>query len=218
MIGVWDFIPNTVEDFFIIVLFKIHWISEWENLLNQVMLLRGEVDWKLIGEFHILIIHDFDPKSSNCNGLQQTSGQSSNCPRAAWIFYIVSMCNDSRNMGVRSCTIREFKWITRMTVATPRKTRTRKVAARKVSTPVTPKKVKATVRKVTRPAPLAVKRPAASKLITPQRYWSDIKTRWAIHNYEITMLVKDLSKLNTYVRQFAKWPLRPHRGLFFVII
>ena len=91
-----------------------------------------------------------------------------------------------------------------MTVATPRKTRTRKVAARKVSTPVTPKKVKATVRKVTRPAPLAVKRPAASKLITPQRYWSDIKTRWAIHNYEITMLVKDLSKLNTYVRQFAK--------------
>ncbi len=216
MIGVWDLIPNTVEDFQIVVLFKIHWISERENLLNQVMLLRGEIDWKLIGEFHILIIHDFDPKSSNCNGLQQTLGQSSNWPRAAWIFCIVSMCNDSRNMGVRSCTIREFKWITRMTVATPRKTRTRKVAARKVSTPV---KVTAKVRTVSKPAPLkTVKRPASSKLITPQRYVQDIKARWAIHNYEITMLLADLTKLNKYVRQFAKWPLRPHTGSFFVII
>ncbi len=89
-----------------------------------------------------------------------------------------------------------------MTVATPRKTRTRKVAARKVSTPV---KVTAKVRKVSKPAPLkAVKRPAASKLISPQRYVQDIKARWSIHNYEIMMLLQDLTKLNNYVRQFAK--------------
>ena len=83
-----------------------------------------------------------------------------------------------------------------MTVATPRKTRTRKTAARKVTTPVkAPKKVTAKVRKVSKPAPLkSVRRPAASKLITPQRYWADIQTRWAIHNYEIQELLKDFSK------------------------
>ena len=97
-----------------------------------------------------------------------------------------------------------------MTVASPRKPRTRKVAARKVSTPVTPKKVTATVRKVKAvKAVKAVKvtaprRPSSAKLITPSRYVQDIKARWAIHNYESTMLLQDLTKLNTYVRQFAK--------------
>jgi len=90
----------------------------------------------------------------------------------------------------------EFKRISLMTVATatkpvaPRKRRTRKVAV---------KTVKVTTPKVSTP-----KRPAASKLISPQRYWSDIKTRWSIHNYEITMLLADLTKLNKYVRQFTK--------------
>ena len=88
-----------------------------------------------------------------------------------------------------------------MTVAAPRKTRTRKVAARKVSTP---KKVTAKVRKVSKPAPLAVKRPAASRLISPQRYLQDIKARWSIHNYEIAMLWDDFAKVNTYVRQLTK--------------
>jgi len=94
-----------------------------------------------------------------------------------------------------------------MTVATatkptaPRKRRTRKVAVKTV--------------KVTKPT---LKRPSAAKLISPQRYWSDIKTRWSIHQYEITMLAADLTKLNKYVRQFTKWPLRPHTGSFFVII
>tara|TARA_B000000557_G_C20613558_1_gene374971 strand:- start:22 stop:282 length:261 start_codon:yes stop_codon:yes gene_type:complete len=86
-----------------------------------------------------------------------------------------------------------------MTVATatkptaPRKRRTRKVAVKAVKV-AAPKAVK-----VSTP-----KRPSAAKLISPNRYWSDIKTRWAIHNYEITMLVADLTKLNKYVRQFAK--------------
>ena len=88
-----------------------------------------------------------------------------------------------------------------MTVATPRKTRTRKVAARKVSTP---KKVTATVRKVQAVKVSAPRRPSSAKLITPSRYVQDIKARWAIHNYEIAMLLQDFTKLNTYVRQFAK--------------
>ena len=80
-----------------------------------------------------------------------------------------------------------------MTVATatkptaPRKRRTRKVAVKTV--------------KVTKPT---LKRPSAAKLISPQRYWSDIKTRWSIHQYEITMLAADLTKLNKYVRQLVK--------------
>ena len=78
-----------------------------------------------------------------------------------------------------------------MTVATatkptaPRKRRTRKVAVKTV--------------KVSRTA----KRPSAAKLISPNRYWSDVKTRWAIHQYEITMLVADFAKVNKYVRQFT---------------
>ena len=99
--------------------------------------------------------------------------------------------------------------------ATPtktRKTRTRKTsptATRKVATPTAKKpavkKVTVTsfkggkvVSKVT-----TLKRPSTARLITPQRYWSDIQTRWAIHNYEITMLVSDLTKGLKYVRQFT---------------
>ena len=115
-----------------------------------------------------------------------------------------------------------------MTVATPRKTRTRKVAARKVSTPVTPKKVTATVRKVKAVKAVKVsapRRPSSAKLISPSRYMQDIKARWAIHNYEITMLVSDFSKLNSYIRslelntvlrQLAKWHTSTPRGAFFM--
>ena len=49
--------------------------TEGEHLLKLIVLLRVESNLKLIGEFHILIIHDFDPKSSKCNGLQQRLGQ-----------------------------------------------------------------------------------------------------------------------------------------------
>ena len=77
--------------------------------------------------------------------------------------------------------------------ATPRKRRARKVAVKTVKV-AAPKAVK-----VSTP-----KRPSAAKLISPNRYWSDVKTRWSIHQYEITMLVADLTKLNKYVRQFTK--------------
>ena len=80
-----------------------------------------------------------------------------------------------------------------------------------LDTPVkTPKKVTATVRKVKAVKPVSkirtlktVKRPSTARLISASRYWSDIKTRWGIHNYEITMLVSDLTKGLRYVRQFT---------------
>ena len=83
-----------------------------------------------------------------------------------------------------------------MTVATATKPVTpRKRRARKV----TVKAVKVAAPKVTTP-----KRPSAAKLISPQRYFQDVKARWAIHNYEIKMLVSDFNKVNKYVRQFTK--------------
>ena len=112
---------------------------------------------------------------------------------------------------------------------TPRKRRTRKTSTTRTAkavaktdkviaeiqavldTPIkTPKRVTATVRKVKAVKPVSkirtlktVKRPSTARLITPSRYWSDIKTRWQIHNYEITMLVSDLTKGLKYVRQFT---------------
>jgi len=91
------------------------------------------------------------------------------------------------------------------TAATPtktRKTRTRKTsptATRKVATPVkaTPK-VKVTKVKPVQNSKIrslkTVKRPSTARLISPQKYLKDIQTRWEIHNYEITMLISDLTK------------------------
>ena len=91
-----------------------------------------------------------------------------------------------------------------------RKTRTRKTNTRTAKAVATPKKVTATVTKVKaikQDAKIrslkSVKRPSTARLISASRYWSDIKTRWGIHNYEITMLVSDLTKGLRYVRQFT---------------
>jgi|TARA_B100000902_G_scaffold399519_1_gene470764 hypothetical protein len=77
-----------------------------------------------------------------------------------------------------------------------RKTRTRKAPVKTTVQKVTPVKVE--VKAVAKTTPIrtlkSVKRPSTGKLISPQRYWSDIQTRWAIHEYEITMLVSDLKK------------------------
>ena len=87
---------------------------------------------------------------------------------------------------------------TASTPTTPRKRRTRKTSTKPVV-------------KVTKVKPVSkirtlktVKRPSTARLISASRYWSDIKTRWGIHNYEITMLVSDLTKGLRYVRQFTK--------------
>ena len=100
---------------------------------------------------------------------------------------------------------------TASTPTTPRKRRTRKTNTRTAKAVATPKKVTATVTKVKAIKQDAkirtlktVKRPSTARLITPSRYWSDIQTRWQIHNYEITMLVSDLTKGLRYVRQFTK--------------
>tara|TARA_Y100001963_G_scaffold116844_1_gene162446 strand:- start:301 stop:591 length:291 start_codon:yes stop_codon:yes gene_type:complete len=67
-------------------------------------------------------------------------------------------------------------------------TKTRKTRTRKTST-------KKPVAKVTTVRTLkSVKRPSTARLISTQRYLNDIKTRWQIHNYEITMLISDLTK------------------------
>jgi len=84
-----------------------------------------------------------------------------------------------------------------------RKTRTRKPKATAVKTAVrkaTPKVVsKSNIRTLK-----SVKRPSTAKLITPTRYLADIKTRWQIHNYEITMLVSDLTKGFNIARPYAQ--------------
>ena len=72
------------------------------------------------------------------------------------------------------------------TSATP--TKTRKTRTRKTSTKKPVVKV-STVRTLK-----SVKRPSTARLISTQRYFQDIRTRWAIHNYEITMLISDLTK------------------------
>jgi len=88
-----------------------------------------------------------------------------------------------------------------------RKTRTRKTNTRTAKAVAAPQKVTATVRKVKSVSKIrtlkTVKRPSTARLITPSRYWSDIQTRWQIHNYEITMLISDLTKGIKYVRQFT---------------
>ena len=63
-----------------------------------------------------------------------------------------------------------------------RKTRTRKTSTKPVAKVTTVRTLK------------SVKRPSTARLISTQRYIQDIKTRWAIHNYEITMLISDLTK------------------------
>ena len=86
-----------------------------------------------------------------------------------------------------------------MPTATPSKTATKAPAkrrTRKTATKPTVSKVTVTTfkggKKVARVTTL--KRPSTARLISADRYVKDIQTRWAIHNYEITMLISDLTK------------------------
>ena len=94
-----------------------------------------------------------------------------------------------------------------------RKTRPRKTNTRTAKTVATPTAKKPAVKKVTVTSfkggkvvskVTTLKRPSTARLITPQRYWSDIQTRWAIHNFEIQELLKDFSKGYESIRQLAK--------------
>jgi len=86
------------------------------------------------------------------------------------------------------------------TPATPKATAPKKRRTRKTSTTATKKTVAPKVTVTTFKSGKAVskvttlKRPSTARLITPQRYFADIQTRWAIHNFEIQELLKDFSK------------------------
>ena len=83
--------------------------------------------------------------------------------------------------------------VSKSTAAKPaRKTRTRR------ATPKKPQVSKVTVTTFKGGKPVAkvttLKRPSTRNLISVDRYVKDIQTRWAIHQYEIQELGKDLRK------------------------
>ena len=47
-----------------------------------------------------------------------------------------------------------------------------------------------------------LKRPSYARLISGDRYLKDFQTRWAIHNYEIQELVRDLRKGFEFVKPY----------------
>ena len=91
------------------------------------------------------------------------------------------------------------------TASTARKTASRKPRARKATAKkpqvskvtVTTFKSGKAVAKVT-----TLKRPSTARLISPQRYVQDIQTRWAIHQFEIQELGKDLRKGFDFVQPY----------------
>ena len=101
------------------------------------------------------------------------------------------------------------------TPTTPRKRRTRKTSTTAKATKTAVKKTpvaKVTVTTFKSGKVVAkkttLKRPSTARLITPQRYVADIKTRWAIHNFEIQELISDFIKgfeaVKPYHAQFVK--------------
>ena len=83
------------------------------------------------------------------------------------------------------------------TVSTAPKKATRKPRARKAAAKK-PQVSKVTVTTFKGGKPVAkvttLKRPSTRNLISVDRYFKDIQTRWAIHQYEIQELGKDLRK------------------------
>ena len=81
-----------------------------------------------------------------------------------------------------------------------RKPRARKAAAKK------PQVSKVTVTTFKGGKPVAkvttLKRPSTARLISTQRYVQDIQTRWAIHQFEIQELGKDLRKGFDFVQPY----------------
>ena len=106
------------------------------------------------------------------------------------------------------CIMNESTRFSRMptaTAPTAKKVSTRKPRARKATAKkpqvskvtVTTFKSGKAVSKVT-----TLKRPSTARLITPQRYVQDIQTRWAIHQFEIQELGKDLRKGFEFVKPY----------------
>ena len=82
----------------------------------------------------------------------------------------------------------------------PRKTRTRKAAPKK------PQVSKVTVTTYRGGKVVQKKseftRPSTARLITVDRYVKDIKTRWAIHQYEVQELGRDLRKGFEFIKPY----------------
>ncbi len=95
---------------------------------------------------------------------------------------------------------------TTATAPTARKTATRKPRTRKATAKRAPQVNKVTVTTFKGGKPVAkvttLKRPSTAKLISADRYLKDIQTRWAIHQFEIQELVKDISKGVSFVTPY----------------
>tara|TARA_B100000427_G_scaffold1278_1_gene1263 strand:+ start:88 stop:372 length:285 start_codon:yes stop_codon:yes gene_type:complete len=91
--------------------------------------------------------------------------------------------------------------VTNASIQMPASTATVKTATKK--SPVRRKRATATKSRKAVVKVATVKRPSSARLISSDRYLKDIQTRWAIHQFEINELVKDFSKVSTYVRQFT---------------
>ena len=91
------------------------------------------------------------------------------------------------------------------TAPTAKKVSTRKPRARKAAAKK-PQVSKVTVTTFKGGKPVAkvttLKRPSTRNLISGDRYLKDIQTRWAIHNYEIQELGRDLRKGFEFVRPY----------------
>tara|TARA_B100000287_G_scaffold185532_1_gene175426 strand:+ start:919 stop:1269 length:351 start_codon:yes stop_codon:yes gene_type:complete len=93
------------------------------------------------------------------------------------------------------------------TAAKPaRKTRSRKATTAKpataVKTPVAQVTTTTFVGGKVKSKKTEFTRPSTARLITWERYLKDIRTRWAIHNFEIQELLKDFSKGVDFVKPY----------------
>ena len=95
---------------------------------------------------------------------------------------------------------------TTATAPTARKTASRKPRTRKATAKRAPQVNKVTVTTFKGGKPVAkvttLKRPSTRNLISVDRYVKDIQTRWAIHQYEIQELGKDLRKGFEFVKPY----------------
>ena len=95
---------------------------------------------------------------------------------------------------------------TTATAPTARKTASRKPRTRKATAKRAPQVNKVTVTTFKGGKPVAkvttLKRPSTRNLISVDRYVKDIQTRWAIHQFEIQELGKDLRKGFEFVKPY----------------
>ena len=80
-----------------------------------------------------------------------------------------------------------------------RKTRTRKAAAPKA---VAPKAVQSVP--VVEPTPIAVLERPDVTLLTNEQLWNDLQNRVKVHNYEFSMMVKDLKQIIDWTQEQVK--------------